>query len=122
MTNTAGPWSVARLAAHLDRPRTLAQLAAHGTHHQVAPTVAGAQLADVTDPQHRALRTAATRGLVLRGRGGESIAVLRAAARKGLLVLHPPAGGRRFDVGHATITAAGRRELARLDGANALAA
>lgn len=93
---------------------SLAALAGQGEQRQVAPTMAGAHLADVTDPQHRALATAATIGRVMRGRGGESVTTLKALARKGLvrLVMRP---GKRYDVDHAVILPAGERELARLD-------
>lgn len=109
--------AVARAYAVLAKEEALAPLralAAQGTPRQVAPTMAGAHLANVTDPQHRALATAATVGRINRGRGGESVATLKALARKGLLTLHMRPG-RRYDVDHATITPAGERELARLD-------
>lgn len=95
-------------------PVTLASLARQAMPRQVAPTMAGAQLAAVTGTQHRALATAATLGRVQRGRGGESVATLNALARKRLvtLVMKP---GRRYDVDYAVITQAGERELARLD-------
>ena len=97
---------------------SLAVLAEQGTPAQVRPTMAGAHLADVTDPQHRALATAATLGRVQRGRGGESVATLKALARKGLvqLVMRP---GKRYDVDHAVLTEVGERELSRLDAAAA---
>lgn len=95
-------------------PVTLADLAERGEHRQVRPTMAGAQLADVTDAQHRALATAEALGRVRRGRGGESVTTLKALARKGLLTLSMRPG-RRYDVDYGVITEAGRRELARLD-------
>lgn len=107
-------YAVLALAEADAKPVTLASLAGQGRHRQVRPTVAGAQLADVTDAQHRALATAATLGRVIRGRGGESVTTLKALARKGLLelVMRP---GRRYDVDYAVITGAGERALARLD-------
>ena len=118
--------SVARLYAELAKaeadnaPGTLAEIAQQATHRQVRPTVAGAHLASVTDPQHRALATAATLGRVDRGAGPTraSVATLKAMARKGLvrLVMKP---GKRYDIAHATITEAGERELTRLDAAAA---
>ncbi|MDZ5443772.1 hypothetical protein U2F26_13670 [Micromonospora sp. 4G57] len=95
---------------------SLPAVALQGSHRQVRPTMAGAQLADVTDPQHRALATAVAFGRVTRGGGTyqESVATLRALARKGLVRLHMRPG-RRYDIDHATLTAAGERELARLD-------
>lgn len=120
--------SVARLYAELAKAEadaegseapvasSLPAVALQGTHRQVRPTMAGAQLADVTDPQHRALATAVAFGRVTRGGGTyqESVATLRALARKGLVRLHMRPG-RRYDIDHATITAAGERELGRLD-------
>ena len=117
--------SVARLYAEIAKAEaeqtpaaSLAVLAEQGTPAQVRPTMAGAHLADVTDPQHRALATAATLGRVQRGRGGESVATLKALARKGLvqLVMRP---GKRYDVDHAVLTEVGERELSRLDAAAA---
>ncbi|MFY1656925.1 hypothetical protein [Micromonospora sp. WMMD1274] len=115
--------SVARLWAEMAKAEaeatpvaSLAVLAEMGEQRQARPTMAGAHLADVTDPQHRALSTAAAFGRVHRGGGTyrESVATLRALARKGLVRLHMRPG-RRYDIDHATITAAGERELARLD-------
>jgi hypothetical protein len=115
--------SVARLYAELARaeaqpvePASLAVLAAAGTARQVAPTMAGAHLADTTDPQHRALATAAVLGRVERGGlpGQEGVRTLKALARKGFarLVMRP---GKRYDVDHAVLLPAGVRELERLD-------
>lgn len=115
MQHPTAPWTLAQMRAHLNPPASLAILAKVGTPRQVQPTMAGAHVATVTDPQHRALATAATVGRVQRGKGGESVTTLKALARKGLLTLVPPPGGRRFDVDHAVITPAGERELARLD-------
>jgi len=114
MQHPTGPWSIDQMRAHLNPPASLAVLAQTGTPRQIRPTMAGAHLADLPNPQHRALATAATLGRVQRGKGGEPLPVLRALARKGLLTLVPPPG-RRFDVDHAVITPAGVRELARLD-------
>ena len=114
MQHPTGPWTLTQLRQHLNPPASLAVLAQAGTPRQIRPTMAGAHLADLPNPQHRALATAATLGRVQRGKGGEPLPVLRALARKGLLTLVPPPG-RRFDVDHAVITEAGRRELARLD-------
>ncbi|TDC63896.1 hypothetical protein E1258_09630 [Micromonospora sp. KC207] len=113
MQHPTGPWSIDQMRHHLNPPASLAVLAQTGTTRQARPTMAGAHLTHVTDPQHRALATAATLGRVTRGKGGEPLPVLRALARKGLLTLVPPPG-RRFDVDHAVITEAGRRKLARL--------
>jgi hypothetical protein len=118
--------SVARLYAELAQaeaaqvPATLAEIAQQGSHRQVRPTVAGAHLAAVSDPQHRALATAATLGRVDRGAGPTraSVATLKAMARKGLVVLVMKPG-KRYDISHATITEAGERELTRLDAAAA---
>lgn len=114
MQQPTGPWTLTQLRQHLNPPASLAVLAKVGAPRQARPTMAGAHLAHVSDPQHRALATAASLGQVTRGKGGESVATLKALARKGLLtlVMRP---GRRFDVDHAVITPAGARELARLD-------
>lgn len=119
--------SVARLYAELAKAEaestpiaSLAVLAEQGAPRQVRPTMAGAHLADVTDPQHRALATAATLGRVERGGGAtqESVSTLKALARKGLLrlVMKP---GKRHDVAYGLLTPAGERELTRLDAAAA---
>lgn len=113
--------SVARLWASLAKaeavsPATIADTVPTGTHRQVAPTMAGAQLADTTDPQHRALATAAVLGRVERGGrdGQESVKTLKALARHGFikLIMRP---GKRYDVAYGVITTKGERELARLD-------
>jgi hypothetical protein len=100
----------------------LRELAELGVRRQVPPTMAGAHLAKVSDPQHRALATAAVCGAVRRGGrdGEESVRTLMALARKGLLELHyEPGRGRRRVVEYGTLTPAGARELARLDRAQA---
>jgi len=94
----------------------LDDLHTHGTRRQIAPTMAGAHTAHTTTTQHQALRTAQLHGLVARrGPAGASVATLRAIARKGLAQLHMVPGGRPHEISHATLTAAGRRELDRLD-------
>jgi 3,4-dihydroxy-2-butanone 4-phosphate synthase len=116
-TSQTGLWSVADLARYLT-PKSFKVLAEAGKPAQVPPTLAGAHLSDVTDPQHRALRTAAETGVIERGGPtGASVTTLKAMARKGLVRLHMVSGGRRYEIGHATITAAGERHLARLDAA-----
>lgn len=99
----------------------LDDLAHLGERRQVPPTAAGAQFAPVTDPQHIALRVAATTGHVQRGGGPDqaSIRTLNALARKGYLELVAHPGPRRANWAYGLITDAGRRELARLDRAQA---
>lgn len=84
------------------------------TRHQIRPTAAGAELAPVSDPQHRALATAARDGRVYRRRQ-HPVRVLAALARKGFLALTAHPGSRRANWAYGEITPAGERELARLD-------
>lgn len=111
---------VARLYAKLAKaeaaPLTLADTVPTGARRQVPPTMAGAQFADVTDAQHRALATAAMFGRVERS-ADHSISVLKALARKGLLTL-TMRPGKRYDVAYGVLTPKGERELKRLDAAN----
>lgn len=95
----------------------LDQLAATGHQHQARPTMAGAHLAPVSDPQHFALHIAAVHGRVNRGgrEGQAPVRVLTALARKGFLRLTAHPGPRTSNWAYGEITEAGRRELARLD-------
>lgn len=81
------------------RSAALADTVPTGTHRQVAPTMAGAQLADTSDPQQRAINTAAANGgTIVRGGGpGEApINVLRPLVRKGLATYDYLPGARKF--------------------------
>jgi hypothetical protein len=100
--------------------RSLVDTVPAGQHRQIAPTMAGAHLAAVTNPQHIALAVAAECGLVLRGGGPDeaSVATLKSLARKGLLRLTMKPNT-RYDVDFGVITPAGRRELDRLNTAAA---
>jgi len=107
---------VERIIATAPRP-DVAALVGATARPQVAPTMAGAHLAGITDPQHRALTAAARGGAVYRGGkpGQAPVGVLTALARKGWLELTAKEGTRRSNWAYGTITEAGRVELARLD-------
>jgi hypothetical protein len=96
---------------------TLADTVPAGRFRQVRPTLAGAQLANVSNAQHRALATAAVLGRVERGgaEGQESVKTLRALNRKGFLRLVMKPGTRKSNIDYGVLTPAGERELERLD-------
>jgi hypothetical protein len=99
-------------------PAMRAEMARFGTHYQVRPLRNGSA-GQVTDPQHQALAFAAEHGRVLRGGkpGQAPVKTLTALARRGLLTLTPFSGYRRSNWAFGQLTAAGTRELARLDAA-----
>ena len=77
----AGGRSVVEVLDLIDRPNSLAELAAVGTRRQVRPTMAGAHLAKLTPAGQRALN-AHRNGVVYPGEG-ISRATLHALARQG---------------------------------------
>lgn len=88
----------------------LGSLAAAGTHRQVRPTMAGAQLADVSDPQAGILHLAHQMGGTVRRSREATVAQLRALARKGLVTLNYEAGrGLRKVIESATLTVRGQQ-------------
>jgi hypothetical protein len=113
-------WEIAEDAfAHADgladlyraeRPATLAEVLPTGTHRQVRPTMAGAQLAPVNEPQADILAVALASGGTVRRSKNATIAQLRALARKGLVTLNYESGrGLRRVVESATLTGRGQQ-------------
>jgi hypothetical protein len=93
-----------------ERPATIAEVLPTGTHRQVRPTMAGAQLADVTEPQARILAVAYAMGGTVRRSKDATDPQLRALARKGLVTLNYEAGrGLRKVVESATLTGRGQQ-------------
>jgi hypothetical protein len=90
------------------QPQTMADTVPSQPHRQVRPTMAGAHLADLTEPQQDAIAAAQRNaGTVLRS-GDHPLPVLRALARKGFARLDYAANvGRRKVVESATLTARG---------------
>ncbi|MBM0237117.1 hypothetical protein JNW88_08125 [Micromonospora sp. ATA32] len=91
----------------------LAELAAHGRHRQVRPTMAGAHLAAPSDPAQRVLRAAHANGGTIARSKAATVVQLQSLARKGLVTLNYQSGtGRRRVVESATLTEHGRKAVA----------
>lgn len=93
--------------AEAAQPTTLADLAATGSHRQVRPTMAGAHLTPLSDPQQRAIN--AHQGGTVHVGDGITAATLRALARKGYGQL--AYAGRRRQVVSLTLTKRGHNAV-----------
>lgn len=90
------------------RTASLADTVPAGTYRQVAPTMAGAQLAKVSDPLMLILATAASNGGTIIRSAQANVRQLMSLVRKGLATLNYEAGrGNRKVVESATLTKQG---------------
>lgn len=110
---------IARGYAHMYRAEQqqtnpLHQLAAQGRHRQIRPTLAGAHLANPSDPAQRVLRAAHANGGTIARSKAATVVQLQALARKGLVTLNYQSGtGRRRVVESATLTESGIKAVTR---------